>query len=141
MNTDHGLRNTTERFYAAAQAVLQGDVVPMRAVWLHSDEASYCDTRGEFVIGWPSLEAYWRQAASSNAASTAKLTATGQIQYAVATADLAYVVALEEVRQLGASSVMRTRATNVFRRDANGGWRLLHRHADAAPKVNEQEWA
>ncbi len=141
MSIEHGLRATSERFYAAVQAVLQGDVAPMLAIWVHSDEASYCDTRGEIVVGWPALDAYWRQAASRNAASPVKLTATGQIKHAVVTSDLAYVVALEEVRQVGASSVMRTRATHVYRREERmaGEWRLLHRHADAAPKVSEQE--
>ena len=143
MNSEHGLRATSEQFYAAVQAVLQGDAAPMLAIWVHSDEASYCDTRGEIVVGWHALEAYWRQAASSNVASPVKLTATGQIKHAVVTSDLAYVVALEEVRQEGASSVMRTRATHVYRWEehVDGGWRLLHRHADAAPKVSEQEQA
>lgn len=59
------------------------------------------------------------------------------------TSDLAYVVALAEVRQVGVSSVMRTRATHVYRWDerVDSGWRLLHRHADAAPKVSEKEQA
>jgi ketosteroid isomerase-like protein len=113
----------------------------MLAIWVDSDESSYCDTRGEIVVGWHALEAYWRQAASSNDASPVKLTATAQIKHAVVSSDLAYVVALEEVRQVGASTVMRARATHIYRREeqVNGGWRLLHRHADAAPKVSEQE--
>lgn len=72
MNSEHGLHATAERFYAAT----------MLAIWAHSDEASYCDTRGEIVVGWHALEAYWRQAASSNAAFPVKLTATGQIKHA-----------------------------------------------------------
>jgi hypothetical protein len=114
LNSEHSLHVTAERFYVAVQSVLQGDATPMLAIWLQSDEASYCDTRGEIVVGWHALEAYWRQAASRNAASPAKLTATGQIKHAVVTSDLAYVVALEEVRQVDAPSVMRTRATHVY---------------------------
>jgi hypothetical protein len=140
MSDDHGLRSTSEQFYAAVQAVLHGDAGPMLALWLHGDEASYCDTRGEFVMGWPALEAYWRQAAASNAASSVKLSATAQIQHMLVTSEVADVLALEEVRQVGASTVMRARATKVYRRErgADSGWRLLHRHADAASKNSEQ---
>jgi ketosteroid isomerase-like protein len=140
MSDDHGLRAASDRFYAAVQAVLRGDAAPMLALWSQDDEVSYCDTRGEIVTGWPSLDAYWRQAAAANAAD-ATLTATGLVHRAVVAGDLAYVVALEEVRQTGATSVMRARATNVYRREAAAGWRLLHRHADAAPRISEPEQA
>jgi ketosteroid isomerase-like protein len=141
MNNGHSLRDVAERFYVAVQAVLKGDAAPMLQMWAQSDAASYCDTRGEIVMGWQALEAYWRQAAAANLAAPIKITGTGQIQHVVVTGDLAYVVALEEVRRGGESSVMKARATNIYRRDASGDgtWRLLHRHADAAPKVSEQE--
>jgi ketosteroid isomerase-like protein len=140
LNSEDALRATSERFYAAVQDVLQGDVASMLAIWAQSDQASYCDPRGEIVVGWHALEAYWRQAASSDATSPVKLTVSGGIEHAVVTSDLAYVVALEEVCQVGASSVMRARATHVYRCEAraDGGWRLLHRHADAKPAVSEQ---
>jgi ketosteroid isomerase-like protein len=140
MSDDTSLRATSDRFYAAVQAVLRGDAAPMLALWSRDDEASYCDTRGEIVLGWPTLEAYWRTAAAANAAD-ATLSATGLIQRAVVTGDLAYVVAVEEVHQAGATSVMQARATNVYRREAAAGWRLLHRHADAAPRISEPERA
>jgi ketosteroid isomerase-like protein len=136
-----GLRAASDRFYAAVQAVLRGNAAPMLALWSQDDEVSYCDTRGEIVLGWPALEAYWQRAAAANAGAAEPLSATGLIQRAIVVGGLAYVVAVEEVRQAGAASVMRARATNVYRREAgaDGGWRLLHRHADAAPRVDEPE--
>jgi ketosteroid isomerase-like protein len=91
-------------------------------------------------MGWPALEAYWRQAAAINAAALVPITGSGQLLHAVVQGDLACVVTREEVRREGESSVMVARATLVYRReeDGVGGWRLLHRHADAAPKNHEQ---
>ena len=141
MIDEPGLRDTSERFYAAAHAVLHGDEGPMLAVWAHSDEASYCDPRGEIVVGWVALETYWRQAAAINAAAPAGIRATWQITHAVVNGNLAYVVALEEVRNERDQSVMTARATHIYRREEGGPWRLLHRHTDAAPKVRPLERA
>jgi ketosteroid isomerase-like protein len=137
MSDEQELRDASERFYAAVQAVLHGDDAPMRTVWSHGDETSYCDPRGEIVAGWLALEAYWKQAAAINATAPARLSATGQIKHVVVNGDLAYVVALEEVSQEGDPSVMTARATHVYRREEDSRWRLLHRHADAAPKTNQ----
>jgi ketosteroid isomerase-like protein len=127
--------------FPTAKAVLHGDAAPMLAVWSHGEDASYCDTRGEIVMGWPALEEYWRQAAAINAAAPGQITATAQITHAVVNGDLAYVVALEEVHQDGDSSVMLARATLIYRREEEGlgGWRLLHRHTGVAPKSRAWE--
>ena len=139
MTNEHEVRSASEQFYTAAKAVLCGDPAPMLAVWSHREDASYCDTRGEILMGWPALEQYWRRAAAINAAAPGQVTATAQITHEVVNGNLAYVVALEEVHQEGDSSVMLARATLIYRReeDGLGGWRLLHRHTDAAPKSRE----
>jgi ketosteroid isomerase-like protein len=136
MTNEDELPAASDRFYAAVRAVLQGDARPMLAVWSHREDASYCDTRGEIVRGWPALEAYWMEAAAINAAASSRPSASGQMVHSVVNGNLAYVVALEEVRNAGGSNVMRARATFVYRWEADGvdEWRLLHRHADAAPR-------
>jgi ketosteroid isomerase-like protein len=139
MIDEQELRNASERFYAAAHAVLHGNEGPMLAVWSHSDEVSYCDPRGELVSGWMALEMYWRQAAAINAAAPAGIQAIGQIKHTVMSGNLAYVVALEEVRSERAQSIMTARATHIYRQEDGGGWRLLHRHTDAAPRVIQLE--
>ena len=140
MTNEHELRATAEQFYVAVHAVLRGDPAPMLAVWSHSEDASYCTPGGEIVIGWPALEAYWSQAAAMNAAAVVRITGSGQLLHAVVQGDLACVVTREEVRREGETSVMEARATLVYRREEDGvsGWRLLHRHADAVPKVRER---
>src|SRR5258708_19883877 len=115
MTNEHELRATAEQFYVAVHAVLRGDPAPMLAVWAHSEEASYCDTRGEIVMGWPALEEYWRQAAASNAAALVRITATGQIMHAVVQGDLAHVVTREEVRREGEATVIQPPAPLAYR--------------------------
>ncbi len=129
---DDNLREMADQFYDAVNAVLQGDAGPMLAMWSRADDASYCDTRGQVIRAWSALEAYWRRAADLNARAPGGLRATGEVQQVVVGGELGYVVAVERVRREGDSGVMTARATNVFRRETDG-WRLLHRHADAAP--------
>jgi len=137
VTNEEEVRSKCDQFYGAANAVLRGDATPMLAAWSHSDEASYCDPRGEIVRGWADLEQYWRQAAAINAAAPGQITATTQITHVVVHGDLAYVIALEEVQREGETSVMLARATLVYRLEQLGEWRLLHRHTDAAPKNRE----
>ena len=87
------------------------------------------------------VETYWRQAAAINAAAPAGIRATWQITHAVVNGNLAYAVALEEVRNERDQSVMTARATHIYRREEGGPWHLLHRHTDAAPKVRPLERA
>jgi ketosteroid isomerase-like protein len=132
MTNEDELRSLSATFYDAVNAVFQGDAGPMLALWSQADEASYCDTRGQIVRGWPALEAYWRRAAELNARAPGGLRATGEVQQIVVGGELGYVVAVERVRRDGESGVMTARATNIYRRETDG-WRLLHRHADAPP--------
>ena len=115
-----GLRDTSERFYAAAHAVVHGNEGPMLAVWSHSVEASFCDPRVELVAGWGALETYWRRAAAINAAAPAGIRATWQIKHTVVNGNLAYVVALEEVRHERDQSIMTARATHIYQREEGG---------------------
>jgi ketosteroid isomerase-like protein len=128
------VRRATQCFYQAITGVLGGDAAPMLAIWSHADDATYCDTRGEIQRGWAALEGYWRHAAEMNAGAKAKLTTTAREQAMYATADLAYTVMIEEVRQTDGTFVLEARATNVYRREG-GAWRVAHRHADAPPRT------
>jgi ketosteroid isomerase-like protein len=135
MEDEAAVRQASARFYEAANEALDGNPAPMLHLWSHADDVSYCDTRGEVQRGWQAVEAYWKKAAAANAFASARLSAGGRILHVVASGDLAYVVASEEVRREGEPGVMQARATNIFRRE-DGEWRMAHRHADASPKVD-----
>src|SRR5689334_10145957 len=108
------VRRVSERFYQAVNGILGGDAAPMLAIWSHADDTTYSDTRGEIQRGWAALEGYWRQAAERNADAEAKLTTTARERAMYATADLAYTVMIEEVRQTDGAFVLAARATNVY---------------------------
>jgi ketosteroid isomerase-like protein len=126
------VRQASERFYAAVNAVLGGDASPMLAIWSRADDTTYCDTRGAIQCGRAALLAYWQQAAEQNAGSGARLSATAHEQAIYISGELAYTVLIEEVRQADGAFVLDARATNVYRRE-DGEWRMIHRHADAPP--------
>jgi hypothetical protein len=128
------MRRASERFYEAANTVLGGDAEPMLLIWSHADDTTYCDTRGAVQRGWVALEAYWRQAAEQNAGADVRLVTTPREQAIYASGNLAYSVTVEEVRQADGAFVLDTRATNVYRREG-GEWHMIHRHADAPPKL------
>jgi ketosteroid isomerase-like protein len=132
------VRAASARFYEAVDEVLGGNPAPMLHLWSHAEDVSYCDTHGEVQRGWQAVEAYWKQAASANAFAPAQLSASGRIVHVLVSGDLGYVVVSEEVRREGEPGVMQTRATNVYWRE-DGAWRMVHRHADAPPKVDRPE--
>jgi ketosteroid isomerase-like protein len=129
------VRAACASFYEAVNEVLSGNPAPMLHHWSHADDVSYCDTRGEVQRGWPAVEAYWKQAAAGNVFAPVQLHAGGRIAHVLLSGDLACVVVGEEVRREGESGAMHARATNVYRREG-GMWRMVHRHADAPPKVD-----
>jgi SnoaL-like domain len=128
------VRRVSQRFYQAVNGVLGGDAASMLAIWSRADDTTDCDTRGEIQRGRAGLEGYWRQAAERNVGDEAKLTTTAREQAMYGTADLAYTVMIEEVRQTDGTFVLEARATNVYRCEG-GEWHVVHRHADASPRT------
>jgi ketosteroid isomerase-like protein len=136
MSDESEVRAAAARFYEAVNHVLcDGNPAPMLRFWSHADDATYCDTRGEVQRGWQALEAYWKNAAAANAQSDVRLSAVAELLQVVVGGDVAYIVASEHVTREGDPNTLHARATNVFRRE-NGEWRMIHRHADAPPKID-----
>ena len=125
------LRAASERFYAAANAVVRGDAQPMLAVWSHNADVTYCDPAGGIYRGWEALQAYWEHGAQLNRAADSRVTARPEIVAMLVVGELGYTVALEHVEAVAADGVRRMvgRATNIFRRE-QGEWRMIDRHAE-----------
>lgn len=135
MSAADQLAEASARFYAAVNAVLRGDAGPMLAVWSHAADTTYCDPTGAIAGGWEALRAYWERAAALNRVAETRISADAELVAFTALGDLAYTITREHVTVVhadGGSATMVARATNVYRRES-GAWRLLHRHADAAP--------
>lgn len=60
----HTVREATDTFYSALQAMFRGDSAPMKAAWWHDADTSYMGPGGDYVIGWDDISKEWdRQAA------------------------------------------------------------------------------
>jgi ketosteroid isomerase-like protein len=135
MPPEEALSAASADFYEAVNAVLRGDAALMLAIWSHAADTTYCDPTGAIVSGWEALHAYWERAASLNRTAATRISATAELVALTALGDLAYTLTREHVTVAqadGITTTMIARATNIYRRES-GVWRLLHRHADAAP--------
>ena len=117
---------------AASNAYVAGDPGPLQAMLTASDPATFMPPNGAVVEGaGPVAEAQVAGAAAFGPGSTGRFEVLGS----GSSGDLAYwtgrQVATLDVRGQDDPVEMVLRTTEVFRREA-GGWRLVHRHADAA---------
>jgi hypothetical protein len=132
------LDTISARFCMAANAVLRGDPELMLALWSHAGDVTYCDPGGSILRGWTALEPYWHRAAELSASATDKLSVNGEEVTLTRHGDIAWAVTRETVRRSNGSVVLVARATNLYQREAEG-WRLVHRHADAVPRMPAKE--
>jgi ketosteroid isomerase-like protein len=128
------VRAASDAFYAALNRVSNGDAGPMREVWSHAADASASHPMGDWSHGWDQIAITWEE--------FARLIVRGSVAIeglSVRVAgDFAYTFGVESVHlELEGGSVrFRSNVTNIFRREA-GGWRMVHHHADKAPKFEQ----
>jgi ketosteroid isomerase-like protein len=136
MDEDDEVRREAERFYVAVDRLQVGDPAPMLALWSRDPAVTLLGPGGGRECGWEGVRDYWLRAARLAADSPARVTAAGRDIAVRRCGDVAYTCAVEEVRSArdGRTATFAARATHVYRREA-GGWKLLHRHADAAPEA------
>jgi ketosteroid isomerase-like protein len=104
-------------------------------LWLanasQSDQASIMGGWGAYEQGWDEVGPHYEWAVQRFLPSGAKV----EVEYLAmkVSGELAYTVAIERstVRLAGQEqpAPMALRVTHIFQRE-NGGWKLLHRHAD-----------
>lgn len=118
-------------FYAALNALFEGDVGPMTAVWSHADDVTYMGPDGGFQVGWRDVRADWeRQAAmklGGRVAPEGMRIAAGR--------DLAVTYNYEKGENIntgGKPGAVSIRATNLFRKE-DGAWKMIGHHVDTLP--------
>jgi len=128
MSDEADVRSASERFYAALNAMLNGDPDRMDDVWSHADDVSTMHPLGGRETGWQAVRDSWHNA--SKAFSSGSVEARDVVVRA--SGDLAYTLDVERVgAMLGEQPFAgEVRATNIYRREA-GGWKIVHHHADA----------
>ena len=125
-----------ERRKAAADAYVSGDAEPLGRMVAESLPASFFHPMGDVVQGAQAVAARYQQDAGAFAAGSANEL---QILQSGAAGDIGYWTGFQvaEARFKGRAEpvAMKLRITEIFRRE-NGGWKLVHRHADV-PKPRQ----
>ena len=111
-----------------------GDRWLIAAAWSHSPEVTTLHPVGGRQVGWPEVWRGWEH--------LYQLFSGGQISaldvVVCVLGEVAYTVGIERGEgTLGGQSVrFDYRVTHIYRREA-GAWKLIHRHADAAPALQD----
>jgi len=124
------LTETRHEDHRALNALVRGDPEPKKRMFSRTPEVTLANPVGPPVRGWEKIEAALDEVVP-------QLHEGGPIDFetvsAVVTEELAYIVEIERWHgRVGLSQTvpLALRATTVFRREHDGAWRIIHRHAD-----------
>jgi ketosteroid isomerase-like protein len=128
MSTDDEVREASKRFYAALNAMLNGDAGSLADIWSHSATVTTMHPVGGRQVGWDEVRASWEQ--------IARLASAGQVvmddQIIRVAGDAAYELGVERghVKIAGQEvQAIEDRVTNIYLREA-GQWKIVHHHTD-----------
>ena len=123
------IREASQRFYAALNAVVKGENGAMADAWAHDATVSSMHPIGGRETGWDQVAAAF--------AGVGGIASKGYVelvdQAIEASGDMAYEVGIERghAKLAGEDVKIEHRVTNVYRRGA-GGWRMVHHHTDVS---------
>ena len=119
------------QFYAALNALFEGDLAPMTEVWSHADDVTYMGPDGGFQVGWRDVLADWEKQAA--------LKLGGRVEpdemHISQGSELAVTHNYEKGTNLNTGAVsgaVLIRATNLFRKEG-GVWKMIGHHTDTLP--------
>ena len=120
----------TAQFYAALNAMFDGNVEPMNAVWSHAEDVTCMGPDGKFIVGWDQVSASWTRQAAMKLAGKVQ----PESMHVTVGQDLAIVECLEVGENIvkGKPQTVSLRATNVFRKK-DGQWKMIGHHTDLLP--------
>jgi ketosteroid isomerase-like protein len=121
------LEEATERFYAALNAVLRGDVSPMIDLWSHADDVTYMSPFGELLTGWQPVLASWKAQADQHLGGEVR----AEELHHLASPALGIVVGFERGHVLvdGERTPVNIRATSTYRVE-DDRWAMVGHHTD-----------
>jgi ketosteroid isomerase-like protein len=129
------VRQASDRFYAALNAMFEGNIEPMNDLWSHADDVTYMGPDGKYIIGWDQVQAIWRQQAA--------LKLGGKIEAERVHVTVGQDLATVECSEVGENFVdgkptqVSIRATNTYRKE-NGQWKMIGHHTDTLPFLDQQ---
>ena len=125
-----GLDEFVDQYHRALDEFFRGNPEPAKILYSHLEDVSLANPFGPVVIGWLQVVETMERAALNYREGGA----TGFETLATyVTPDLAYLVEIERFEaKIGGSEEIASgalRVTSVLRPE-DGGWRVVHRHAD-----------
>jgi ketosteroid isomerase-like protein len=124
-----------DQFYAALDAIFEGNLAPMDAVWSHADDVTYLPPDGTLVVGWEQVRASWQKQAAKKFGGHVG----PQDVHITVGSDLASVCNFEKgvnPNVDGKKQSISIRSSKVFRKE-NGAWKLISDHADPLPFLQQ----
>ena len=121
------LEDATQDFYAALNAMLEGDAAPMLGLWSHADDVTYMSPFGELLVGWESIRDSWQAQADQRLGGRVE---AEELRH-FASPELGCVVGFERgsVEIDGSTVPVDIRATSTYRVE-NDRWAMIGHHTD-----------
>lgn len=115
-------------FYAALNAMCAGNAQGMESVWSHAADVSDFGPNGKTNFGFDAVMARFRSEAGMKMGGTVACTD----MHTIAGDEFGVITCIEDCSGMtiaGKPTAMKLRATNVYRKEANG-WKMVHHHTD-----------
>ncbi len=134
MSEEDKLRKTSEQFYAALNAMLEGNAGSLADIWSHGKDVSAMHPIGKRDIGWDEVRSSFEQVA--DASSGGKVVLAERIIHVIG--DVGYELGVERGQAaFGDQNVsLDQRVTNIYHREADG-WKIVHHHVDFSPAMSD----
>lgn len=124
------LQQAHDDLYAALNDMLAGNADPVLAVWSQADDISYGGPFGEFTHGRAPITVTFEEVAERNLQGEIVVTDVTMVEGT----DIGYTTCIEHGNNHvidGETVNLKHRATNIFRKEADG-WHLVHHHTDSS---------
>ena len=136
---DPDLDQFVAQYHSALDEFFRGNPEPAKLLYSHREDASLGNPFGPVAIGWAQVAETMERAASNYREGGA----TGfETLRTYVTPELAYLVEIERFEaKIGGSQEAASgalRVTSIIRPE-EGGWRIVHRHADPITAVRPAE--
>jgi ketosteroid isomerase-like protein len=124
------VHRANEMFYAALNAMFEGDLQPMTKIWSHAADVTYLGPNGAFRVGWEATLKDWQKQAAMKLGGKVE---PKEIHITVGR-DLAIAHNYEVGDNVidGKPTKVRIRATNLYRKEG-GEWKMIGHHTDLLP--------
>ena len=129
MSAENQVRSASKQFYAALNAMLNGDGSQMAAAWSNGPAATSMHPVGGRQVGWAAVGDSFEQFAQM--ATGGFVTLDDQLIHVLG--DVACELGIErgEVELSGHRAAIEHRVTNVYQRQ-DDVWKLVHHHTDTS---------